>query len=169
MSVPAFITLFRCDRHPLVKTGLLTRDQVLDEFLSTFDVLGTDIQWNDFKRYYTIVSFCTNRDQDFFSMMDSCWSFECGDEEQRIIQSQNKSKDIKSFSGSYHCSLKHKLQDWRYSTLEGDIQEATEKKVANYYLRSKPDLLCDIEDNAKPKAANLRYLSPTFRTSFEFG
>jgi tRNA-dihydrouridine synthase len=78
---------YNAKQHPDVKSGKKTEDQILGEFLDTFedhfcDMKGQEdsrdgvINMKEWVEYYNNVSMSIDDDQYFEVMMNSCWNFD---------------------------------------------------------------------------------------------
>jgi len=78
---------YNAKQHPDVKSGKKTEDQILGEFLDTFEDHFADmkgnadsrdgkINMNEWKEYYNNVSMSIDDDEYFLVMMNSAWNFD---------------------------------------------------------------------------------------------
>ena len=68
-------TVFDCSKHPKVRSGEMTKEEVFVEFLACFgdknrDGTITCAEWND---YYAAVSASVDNDDHFCELMKAAW------------------------------------------------------------------------------------------------
>ena len=80
--------VYNCDKHPDVASGKKTEDEVLQEFLQTFEVHHNTqhggqpdsfVTKEEFIEYYNNVSMSIDNDQYFELMMNNAWKINEGD------------------------------------------------------------------------------------------
>ena len=91
--------IYNASKHPDVKAGKKTEDQVLEEFLHTFtcvysyhEIDHDKVTRNEFIEYYAFISSSIDNDQYFELMMNYSW---------RINEGANKKWNDKGWSSQY--------------------------------------------------------------------
>jgi Ca2+-binding EF-hand superfamily protein len=95
--------IYNANKHPAVLEGRKTERQVLEEFLSTFEMHFSDkpdgiVTLDEFIEYYTNVSASIDNDEYFTQMMNSAWNLD-GEAAQYKSYEKGWSKDDSKPSG----------------------------------------------------------------------
>lgn len=102
------LTHFDPTRHPDVLTGLRSGDEILKEFLDTFDVGGEQvgkITRDEFVTYYTNICAAINDDAYFELILRKCWHLK-----EDFEQNMTTLKDIKTSRIANESSLVQRLK-----------------------------------------------------------
>lgn len=67
--------VYNCSYHPKVRSGEITEDQALMEFLQNFNDRNRDgrIQYEEWQEYYSAVSASIDNDDHFVLLMKNAW------------------------------------------------------------------------------------------------
>ena len=145
--------LYSARFHPDVKAGKKTEDQVLKEFLSTFeaysDIHGVDseITKEEFVDYYTFISASIDNDEYFELMINNAW---------RINEGANKNWEKKGWAGdSGNDNLQKNYKDYKQESAKKGGQAAQEQNYKSKTTSNAPfgttNAPTDYSTNLRPK------------------
>lgn len=128
---------FRPSRHPEVMTGNVTEEDVMQEFLNTFDV-GTVqagiITREEFVRYYNNLYMVVNDDDYMELILRRVWNFNDGDDMEDIIatprstassRAAGRIQNAKSFGNEYWGDVSNSNTPARRPSTSGGIRNGT--------------------------------------------
>jgi len=154
------VSMYNAKKHPDVMSGKKTEDEVLREFLDTFDVGGEKdgmVTRNEFENYYKNVSMSVDRDDYFELMMRNAWHISGGEGasansanlrvlvtnskgQQNVIELKNDMGMPQPGSKEYHAEVTKRLkaqgEDVSGVDTAGGTGEAAPKKANPNYAKT---------------------------------
>jgi Ca2+-binding EF-hand superfamily protein len=127
LDVDEIKSQFDPSRHPLVKSGEKTEDDVLTDFIDLFDShhnviknfkVTKDVQWEEFVEFYTAISSTISNDKEFEILITCVWSLDLANTNKEPIAGKKNAIDLKdskaAFKYDMHRSLFGKLDNSPY-------------------------------------------------------